>query len=134
MHELALHRAPIFLSKSAAWLAFLSSQDYTQGGLYVKANKALMKQHFKLLWFKFWAAVGSWLCPGFVVHSYLSHFQIEILLTGVHILFIPFEDRRNLKEIYVHLVGQRQWEVEETQNFVSAMASPKSQGTNATVR
>lgn len=96
IHGLALHRAPIFLSKSAAQFAFLSIQDTAQGGLYVKASAALMKQHLKILRFKFWAAVGDKLCPRFIVHSYLSLSQIEIekeLLTGLHTLFTPFGDK-----------------------------------------
>lgn len=96
IHGLALHRAPIFLSKSATWFAFLSIQDTAQGDLYVKASAVLMKQHLKILWFKFWAAVGDRLCPHFIVHSYLSLSQIEIekeLLTGFHTLFTPFGDK-----------------------------------------
>lgn len=70
-----------------------------------------MKQHLKVLWLKFWAAVGGRLFPDLAVRSYLSLSEIEIekdLLTWLYLQFMPFGDRRNPRKTYVHMVEEGQ--------------------------
>ena len=64
-------KLPFFFPQAHHDWPFYPSKTSAQGGLFVKANAASMKQHLKILWFKFCAAVGGRFCPGFIVHLYL---------------------------------------------------------------
>lgn len=78
IHGLALHRAPIFLSRSAVRLAFLSTQDYRPGRLVCQSQYSFDGAAPKILWFNFWKAGGGGMFPSVVVHSYPSFSGIRI--------------------------------------------------------
>lgn len=90
---------------------FYPPKTTAQEAFHVKANAALMKQHLKVLWFKFWAAMGGRWFLGLAIHPYLSFPQIGIekdVLTGFYVLCVPFGDTRNPKKIHAHMVEQGQ--------------------------
>lgn len=139
IHGWALHRAPIFLSKSAAWLAFLSAQRYCPGRLacqnHCSFGEAPSRESMVYFLGSSWGWTGSWSCSLVFVPFWDRGWEsFNWALPAVHALW---RQKKSGEEICAYgEQGQRGegWgEWEGTQNSVSTLASAKLQGIFATL-
>lgn len=82
IHGLVLRKAPIFLSKSAVWLAFLSTQDYCPRETCVSKPMQLDEEaSLDIVWIlgSSWRHIVSCFCCSFIFVPFSDRIEKELL-------------------------------------------------------